>query len=182
MNRNKVSFVKPMLEELEDRVQPSFLLSGTVGTLATPLNNMVNDMNSASTDLQTQFNLIKNATPPANTFAGAEAIEAKAVGDWQRILNDSASINATVNADMSFIRAVAFAELSTGDATDALVLTFGTVLGINPTSALTNTVSQANSILTNPTLQNIINTNLHTLNSHVDSTTPIAQVTVTPSF
>jgi len=139
-------------------------------------------MKSASTDLQAQFALIKNNTAPANTFAGAEVVADKAVADWQRILNDSAAINATVNADTTFISAVAFAELSEGDATDALLVFFGPLIGFNPTTALTNTVTQANNILNDPTLQNIVNTNLHSLDSFVDSTTPIAQVTVTPSF
>ena len=177
-----VHFAKPMLEKLEDRALPSFLLNGAVQQLVTPLNNIVSDMKSASTDLQAQFTLIKNNTAPANTFAGAEVVETKAVADWQRILSDSAVITANVNADVAFIHAAAFAELSEGDTTDAILLTFGPLLGFNPLSSLTSTVNQANNILNNSTLQSIVNTNLHSLNSFVDSTTPISQVTVAPSL
>lgn len=184
MSRNlSVRFAKPMLEKLEDRALPSFLMSSNiVADLAKPLNNMVTDMKSASTDLQAQFTLIKNNTAPTNAFPGAEVVADQAVADWQRILNDSASIKAVVNAETAFIRAAAFAELSTGDTTDAILLFFGPLLGFDPLKALTSTVTQADTILNDPTLQNIINTNLHTLNGHVDSTTPIAQVTVTPTL
>ncbi|HTU90114.1 MAG TPA: hypothetical protein VMF69_08575 [Gemmataceae bacterium] len=42
---SNVRFIKPMLEKLEERALPSFLLSGNaVSQLATPLNNMVTDM------------------------------------------------------------------------------------------------------------------------------------------
>lgn len=184
MSRNLTTrFVQPMLEKLEDRALPSFLMSGNiVSDLAKPLTNMVADMKSASTDLQAQFTLIKNNTAPTNTFAGAEVVADKAVSDWQRILNDAASIKAVVNAETAFIRAVAFAEVSTGDTTDAILLFFGPLLGLDPLKALTDTVTQANTILNDPTLQSIINTNLHTLNTHVDSTTPIAQETVAPTL
>ncbi|HEY7152480.1 MAG TPA: hypothetical protein VH575_00840 [Gemmataceae bacterium] len=183
MIRNRTThFVKPMLEQLEERAQPSFLLSGAVQQLATPLNNMVKDMQSAQTDLNTQFTLIKNGTAPANTFAGAETTAAKAIADWQRILNDSAAITATSNADLAFIRAAAFAVAGEGDPTDAIILFIGPLIGFNPTSALTTPVTQANNIVNDPTLQMIVNTNLHSLNMFVDSTTPISGVTVTPTF
>lgn len=176
-------FVKPTLEQLEERSQPSVLLFGNgVQQLAQPLNNMVSDMKSASTDLQSQFNLIKNVQAPANTFPGAEVTANKAVADWQRILNDSAAIKATVNADLLFIRAVAFSEFQAGDPTDLIILTFGPLLGFNPTKALTDTVTQANNILNDPTLQSIVNTNLHSLNTFVDSTTPISQETFPVTF
>jgi hypothetical protein len=174
--------VKPSLEKLEDRIQPSFLLNGAVQQLATPLNNIVSDMKSASTDLQAQFTLIKNNTAPTNTFAGAEVVANKAVADWQRILNDSAAIKAIVSAEQTFIRAAAFGEAAAGDTTDLLILFLGPLLGIDPTKALSDTVTQANTILNDPTLQGIVNTNLHTLNTHVDSTTPIAQETFPVTF
>ncbi len=104
------------------------------------------------------------------------------MADWQRILSDSATIKATVSAELAFIRAAAFAEFSSGDSTYALLVLFGPVLGIDPTKSLSNTVTQANNILTDPTLQGIVNTNLHTLNTHVDSTTPISQETFPVSF
>ncbi len=183
MYRTTTRFAKPRLEQLEERDQPSFLLgTNAVQQLATPLNNMVKDMQSASTDLQAQFTLIKNNTPPTNTFAGAEQVADKAIGDWQRILNDAASIKATSAADLAFIRAVAFAEFQAGDSLDLVILTFGPLIGFNPTKPLTDAVDQANKILNDPTLQSIVNTNLHTLNTHIDSTLPISQVTVAPTF
>src|SRR5579871_6279597 len=96
--RSKICFVKPILELLEDRSQPSILLTGAVQQLATPLNNIISDMNSASTDLQLQFSLIKGNTAPANTNAGAQTVQMQAVGDWQRILNDSAALKAAVSS------------------------------------------------------------------------------------
>lgn len=184
MSRNeKVAFAKPRLEQLEDRAAPALLLFGNaVQQLAQPLNNMVSDMQSASTDLQAQFNLIKNVQAPANTFAGAEVTADKAVADWQRILTDSSAIKAVVNADLTFIRAAAFAEFQAGDPVDLIVLTFGQILGLNPTKQLTDLSDQANKILNDPTLQNIVNTNLHSLNTFVDSTTPIAQETFPVTF
>lgn len=177
------SFVKPMLEELEERAQPSFLVgTNVVPQLAQPLNNIVTDMKNASTDLQTQFNLIKTVTPPANTFAGAEVTADKAVADWQRILTDSAAINAVVNVDLNAIHTIALAEFQNGDSLDLLVLTFGQAIGFNATAPLTNTVTQSNNILNDPTLQSIVNTNLHSLNNFVDSTTPIAQETFPVTF
>ncbi len=174
--------VKPILERLEDRIQPSFLLNGAVQQLVTPLNNIVSDMKAASTDLQAQFTLIKNNTAPTNTFAGAEVVADKAVADWQRILNDSSAIKAIVNAELTFIRAAAFAEAAAGDSTDAVLLFLGPLIGLDPTKALSDTVTQSNTILNDPTLQGIVNTNLHTLNTHVDSTTPISQETFPVTF
>lgn len=196
MSRNSnVSFVKPRLEALEERVQPSplvssstatvpsFLLNGAVAPLATPLNNMINDMNSAASDLKTQFsNLQTNTLPTPGSFDGAQQVTGKMIADWQRILNDSAAITATSNVDMAFIREAAFTEFQQGNATDAILLVFGPLIGFDPTSAITNPVSQANSIVTNATLQSIVNQNLHSVNSLVDTTVPISQLTVAPSF
>lgn len=179
---SKVRSVKPILERLEDRIQPSFLLAGAVQQLAKPLNNTLSDMQSASTDLQAQFTLIKNQTAPANGYAGAQMTQNKAVADWQRILNDSAAIKATVNTEAAFIHAAAFAELAEGDNTDAILLVFGPLFGFNPINALTDIVPQADKIVTDPTLQKIVNTNLNSLSPWIDSTTPISDVTVAPSI
>lgn len=176
-------FVKPRLEKLEDRALPSFLLSGNVvSQLATPLNNMVADMKSASTDLQAQFALIKNNTAPTNTFAGAETVADKAVADWQRILNDSSAITALSKNYQTVLGAIVLAEFQAGDALDLIILNFGSAFGLHPLDPLTTPVTQANGIVNDPTLQSIVNTNLHTLNTHVDSTTPISQETFTPTF
>lgn len=59
---------------------------------------------------------------------------------------------------------------------------FGSLIDFDPTKALTDTVTQANNIVTDPTLQSIVNTNLHTLDNFVDSTKPIGQVMVTLSL
>lgn len=186
MSRNSnVRFVKPRLEELEERAQPSFLLgTNAVQQLAEPLNNMVTDMNNAATDLKAQFAAIQanNAASGTNTYAGAEKVETMAVGDWQRILNDSAAIKATVNADMNFIQTAAFAEFQAGDSLDLAVLLFGHFVGLEPTKPLSDAVTQATDIFNDPTLQNIVGTNLHTVNFHVENTTPISGVTVPPKF
>lgn len=191
MSRNSnTTFVKPQLEQLEERSLPSFLINGlftaqgptNVQNLATPLNNMVKDMQSAQTDLNTQFTLIKNVTAPANTFAGAEVTAGKAIADWQRILTDNAAITAVSNADMAFIRQAAIAELGEGDQTDAVIVFLTPFFKLNTFTALTTPVTQANTIATDPTLLSIVGMNLHSLNTFVDSTTPISQVTVTPTF
>jgi hypothetical protein len=182
MSRNTNDrFVKPMLENLEERAMPAVLL-GAVQQLVTPLNNIVSDMKSASTDLQAQFTLIKNNTPPTNTFSGAEVVADKAVADWQRILSDSAAIKATVTVELTVLQSVAFAELTAGDSTDALLLFLGPLIGLNVTKPLSDTVTQSSNILNDTTLQGIVNTNLHTLNIHVDSTTPIVQETFPVTF
>lgn len=183
MSRSSNVPVKPMLEKLEDRALPSFLLSGNVvSQLATPLNNMVADMKSASTDLQAQFALIQNKTAPANTFAGAELVADKAVADWQRIVTDSSAITALSKNYQAVISSIALAEFQAGDSLDLIILNFGSVFGLHPLDPLTTPVAQANKIVNDPTLQGIVNSNLHTLNTFVDSTTPISQVTVTPTF
>jgi hypothetical protein len=143
---------------------------------------MVNDMNSAASDLKTQFSNLRANTPPTNTSNGAEQALGKMTGDWQRILSDQAAIIATSNAEVNFIHSAAIAEFQEGDLSDAVILFVGPLLGINPTSALITPVGQAISIVNDPTLQSIVNQNLHTVNTHVDSTVPISQLTVAPSF
>ncbi|HEY7329606.1 MAG TPA: hypothetical protein VH592_18350 [Gemmataceae bacterium] len=183
MNRfTKGRSVKPILEQLEDRIQPSFLLAGAVQQLTTPLNNMISDMKTAQTDLQAQFALLVANTPPANTFPGAEVIADKMVSDFQRILNDAAAIKAIVANEVAFIQAAATAEFTEGDNTDLLILLVGPLIGFTPTKSLTDLVTQANNILNDPNVQSIVNMNLHTVNTHVDSTTPIVQETVAPTF
>jgi hypothetical protein len=197
MSRNaKGSLIKPRLEGLEERIQPasplvpnstitvpSFLLNGAVAPLAAPLNNMSNDMKSAAADLKTQFsNLQTNTLPSPGSSQGAEQVVGKMIADWQRILNDSAAITATANVDMTFIRTAAFTELQAGNAADAVLLLFGPMIGFEPTSAITNPVSQANSTLTDLMLQSIVNQNLHTVNSSVDLTVPISQEVIAPAF
>ena len=186
MSRTKsVSFIKPMLEQLEERAQPSFLFgSNAIQQLAQPLNNMVTDMTNAQNDLGAQFAKLQanSAAAGTNTFAGAEKVAEIMVSDWQRILSEAAAINATVNADVAFINTVAFSEFTNGDSLDLIILRFGPAIGFNPLTPLTNTVTQANNILNNPNSQSIVNLNLQTVNNHIDSTTPISQVTFNPTF
>jgi archaellum component FlaG (FlaF/FlaG flagellin family) len=187
--RTKIHSVKPMLEQLDERALPSFLLSGNVvPQMAQPLNNMVADMQSASADLKTQYQTIvsfgieDSSNPNFTTdLPVAETAYGKAVGDWQRILTDQHAIQAVSNADLTFLSTVAFMEFSQGDATDLLVLKFGPQLGLNATAPLTNPVSQANSIVNDPTLQADITTDFAPL-SPLYTTATIAQEAQTPSF
>jgi len=190
MNRGtRGIFTKPMLEQLEERAQPSFLLSGNaVPTLAQPLTNMVTDMHNAQADLKVQYQTIVSfgvesiASPNFTIHLPiAETAYGRAVGDWQRILTDQHAIQATSGADMAFISAVAFAEFSQGDATDLLVLRFGPSLGLNVTAPLTNPVSQANSIVNDPTLQTEITTDFEPISPLYTAAT-IAQEAQTPGF
>lgn len=177
-----VRWGKPCLEVLEGRSLPSVLLSGVVGQMAQPLSNMVSDMQSAATDLKTQVTPILNNTAPANTYAGAEIAEGKAIADWQRILVDQHAIQAVSSADVNALNAIAFAEFQAGDATDLLLLDFGHFFNFDATKALTDPVSKANNVVNDTTLQSLVNTNFHTINLHIDSTNTIAQETTVPTF
>lgn len=185
---SNVHFAKPMLEKLEDRALLSFLLSGNaVSQLATPLNNMVSDMKSAASDLKTQFNIIQTQTPPGTgplglTFNGAEQVTGKMIADWQRILSDQAAVKTLSSNYQTAIGIIALAEFQEGDALDLIILDFGSLIGVHPLASLTSIVNQADSIATDSTLLNIVGQNLHTVNSYVDSTLPISQEVVTPSF
>jgi hypothetical protein len=186
--RFDVSSFKPQVELLEDRIQPSFLLSGAVSSLSTPLNNMVTDMKNASADLKTQFAALtqfgeENTSSP--TFTAHLPIEetayGKAVGDWQRILTDQHAINALSSADVSFVNAVAFQEAVAGDTTDLLVLKFGPMIGLNATASLTTPVSQAANVVADTTLQADINADPAVISALYTGTT-IAQAASTPGF
>ena len=173
--------VKPMLEELENRVQPSFLLQGAVQQLVTPLNTAIADMQSAITDVKVQHDALI-ALGLGGNIATAETAYGKGSADWHRALVDQHAIQATVNADLNFIRAATFAEFAEGDPTDVLILTFGPIIGFNPTSPLTNLVNQANSLInTDTTLQSDINTDFSPVSPlHTHNT--FAQNATTPSF
>ena len=184
MSRNtNIRFVKPMLEELEERAQPSFLLSGTNQQLLLPqLQSMFTDMQNAKTDLQTQFTALHTKQPTVGVGEAQQAY-AKGAADYQRMLNDQHAITATVNADTNFIRAAAFAEFTEGDATDAIIVMFGPLMGFNPTNVLTNVETQANNLINGNDVQTWVNTNFF-------PTTPVgfltaatwAQHAQTPSF
>ncbi len=181
--------VKPCLEQLEQRDQPSLLLSGNaVPQLAQPLNNMVQDMQNARTDLKTEYQTIvsfgiESVANPHFTadLPVAETAYGRAVGDWQRIVSDQHAIQAISNADVTFIATVAFSEFSQGDATDLVVLKYGPAFGINATAPLTNPVTQADNIFADPTLHADINADLALLSPLYTSLT-IAEAAQTPSF
>lgn len=187
--RTKIHSIKPMLEQLDERVQPSFLLSGNVvQQMAQPLNNMVADMQSAKTDLKVQYQTIvsfgsESTSSPNFThdLPIAETAYGRAVGDWQRILTDQHAILAVSKADVAFLNAAAFAEFSQGDATDLLVLEFGPSFGLNVTTPLTNPVSQTNSIVNDATLQSEITTDFYPISPLYTHAT-IAQEAQTPTF
>ncbi len=152
--RTEVHSIRPTLEALEGRDLPSFLLSGTVtAALVQPLNAMVQDLQSAKGDLLNQVNttLLPNNTtfPPGN----AGQTFARAVGDFQRMLNDQHAIIATSNADLQFIKLAASAELANGDPIDFLVLNFGQLLGLNVQSQFTTPVTTANNAVNDTTVQ-----------------------------
>jgi hypothetical protein len=154
MKRNSnVRFVKPMLEHLEARVQPSFLLAGTVQQqLLPPLQAMFTDMQTAKGNLQNNFTML--TTPGMVTSAGqAETQYAAGAANYSQMVSDQHAINATVTADIAFIRAAAMAELTEGDSTDALLVFFGPLIGFNPTSSLTNVQTQANSLISGNDVQ-----------------------------
>ena len=184
-----VSTFKPELENLEDRIQPSFLLSGAVQTLATPLNNMVTDMKNAAADIKnvqfpalTQFGEENASSPTFTTHLPIEETAyGKAVADWQRILTDQHAIQALSTADINFINAVAFQEFSNGDALDLIVLRFGPIIGLNATSSLTTPVSQAASVIADTTLQTDITADPAVI-SALYTTTTIQQAGSTPGF
>jgi hypothetical protein len=195
MSRNaNLNFVKPMLEELEERAQPSFLINGLFSAtgpvtvqqnLLTPLNAMFTDMQNAKNDLGAQFTAL-HAPPMPLTLATAETDYAKGAADYQRMLNDQHAISATVTADNNFIRAAAFVEFTEGDATDAIIVVFGPAFGLNPTKALTNVQSQANNLVAGTDVQTWVNTDFFLtspLFTHATwAATPPFQVTVVPSF
>lgn len=184
-----VSSFKPELEQLEDRIQPSFLLSGAVQTLATPLNNMVTDMKNAANDIKTvQFPALtafgeESVSSPTFTahLPGEETAYGKAIGDWQRILTDQHAIQALSAADVSFLNAVALTEAASGDVTDFIILRFGPIFGINVTAPLTTPVNQAASVVADTTLQADITADPATI-SALYTTTTIMEAAQTPGF
>jgi hypothetical protein len=162
MKRNSsVRLVKPMLENLEERVQPSFLLSGTVQQqLLPPLQALLTDMQTSKTNLQNNFTFLTNPSNQTKDTDPGEVQTQYAAGaaNYAGMLYTQHAINATVTVDIAFIRAAAMAELTTGDTTDAILLAFGPLLGFNPTSSLTNVQTQGNNLINGPDVQTWIKT------------------------
>ena len=149
--------VKPTLERLEDRLQPSVLFGAgsSINILVTPLNSILADMQTARAKLATDFN---NAVTLLGTNPNGDNVRTfvfpfgKAVADYQQILTDQAAIHLTVSTDQSFLQAVALAEAVAGDPTDFLILNFFKGSTFDPTTQLTNVQNQANQIVNDPTV------------------------------
>jgi len=197
------------LELLEDRLQPGpffpppfqppppvpvqtspFLSLGVVtnpaiiAQLTPPLVAMLSDMQSASIDLNTQFNTMAALGPLSPTTtpamqATAQVAFGRAVGDWARLLVDDHAINIVAVADVNFIQAAAFAEAQRGFPIDAIILSFGSSFGLNPLAPFAAAVIQANTIISNPTTQFEVTTNLATITPLVAQVRIIDEVFVT---
>jgi hypothetical protein len=169
--------VQPHLEPLEGRDLPSFLLGGRVtfpltpppgGTapLLTPLKNMMTDMQTTQTDLNTQFQFLLSrstlATPiPTNTPAQLGQIGqafGRATADWQRMLNDRASIDTLSQQDLAFINQAALVEFFfENDSTDLLILVFSPLFG-DFRAPFNDVRTQANNIIMGTTVRNQVST------------------------
>lgn len=188
MNRRSESrFSRPTLELLEARDLPSFLFPGTaVSNLVQPLNAINQDLQNHKADLLNVVNttLLPNNTPFPPGNAGQSF--AKAVQDFQSMLNDQHTIDALVKMDLAFIKAAASSELSSGDPIDFIVLNFGSLFGINVTSQFTNVATAADNAVNDPTVQNDVATSwTYTLPlPNVGSFTlgAIKDQTITPQF
>lgn len=166
-------FVKPTLEHLEERALPSFLFpsDAAVQQLSQPMNTTIQTMQKTAADLKAQFQIIISfgkETPDNSHFAHdlpiAETAYGKAAGDWLRILADKNAIQIASSTAVAFINAVAISEFLAGDPVDLIVLRYGSYFRIpNPTKPITDPVSQANSIVNDPTLQKEINTDFSSL-------------------
>lgn len=196
MSRNlNARSVKPMLEQLEDRVTPTVLLgnSQVVSAMVTGLNNVLSDMKTAQNNLATDFNNSKAAlastqftpTPPNgdNVRLWSHPF-GKAVADYQQILSDQAAIHQMVTTDQAVLKGVAFAELIDGDPIDFFILTFFPNSSFNSASQLTTIQNQADSIKNDTTVQNEVN---FTFVLRAGSMAPLDNITIaqevnTPTF
>ena len=184
MKRNSnVRFVKPMLEQLEERLQPSFLLAGAVQQqFLPPLQAVLTDMQTSKTNLQTNFTKL---TAPGMVTSQSEAETQYAAGaaNFSSMVNDQHAITAMVNMDNAFIRAAALAEFMEGDTTDEILVLFGPLIGFNPTSSLTDVQTQANNLINGKDVQTWINTDFSATTPFIAS--PAAtwdDLVRTPSF
>jgi len=153
--------VKPMLEHLEDRYQPSVLMGGNVvPTLVNQVNTVLTDMQHAQVKLTTDYNAAVTAlgtNPNGDNVRAFAHPFGQAVADYQQILNDQATINSMVSTDTTVLQEVALAEFSAGDPIDLVILTFFKGSSFDPTTQLKNVQNQANQFLQDTTLQNEIN-------------------------
>jgi hypothetical protein len=153
--------VKPMLEHLEDRYQPSVLMgSNVVPTMVNQVNTVLTDMQHAQVKLTTDYNAAVTAlgnNPNGDNVRAFAHPFGKAVADYQQILNDQATIHSMVSTDNTVLQGVALAEFSAGDPIDLVILTFFKGTSFDPTTQLKNVQNQADQVLQNTTLQNEIN-------------------------
>jgi hypothetical protein len=153
--------VKPMLERLEDRLQPSVLLgSNAVNTLVSQVNTVLTDMQHAQTKLTTDFNAAVTTltnNPNGDNVRLWSHPFGKAVADYQQILSDQAAIHSMVSTDTTVLQEVAVAEFQSGDPIDLIILSFFKGTSLDPTTQLTHVQTQADQILQDPTLQSEIN-------------------------
>ncbi len=152
---------KPMLEQLEDRYQPSVLMGGNVvPTLVNQVNTVLTDMQQAQVKLTTDYNAAVTAlgtNPNGDNVRQFVHPFGKAVADYQQILNDQATIHLMVNTDTTVLQGVALAEFQAGDPIDLIILSFFKGTSFDPTTQLTNVQKQADHIVQDTTLQTEIN-------------------------
>lgn len=153
--------VKPALEQLEDRLQPSVLLGGNaVNTLVNQANTVLTDMQHAQVKLTTDYNAAVTAlgtNPNGDNVRQFVHPFGQAVADYQQLLTDKAAIHQMVSTDNTLLQEVALAELTTGDPVDFIILTYFKGTGFDPTTQLTNVQNQADQILQDTTLKNEVN-------------------------
>jgi len=179
-------YARPALEVLEARDLPSFLFPGTAtASLSQPLNNLNQDLQNHKTDL---LSIVNTTLQPNNTTfppGNAGASFAKAVGDYQAMLNDQHAIDALSKADLAFLHAAASAELASGDPIDFIVLNFGPLIGLNVQSQFTTPATNADNAVNDPTVKSDVAISW-TYTTPIDNTSftlgSIAAQTTTPSF
>lgn len=159
--RLNARLVKPRLERLEDRLQPSVLFgSNAVNTLVNQVNTVLTDMQHAQTKLTTDYNAAVTALgifPNGDNVRQFARPFGKAVADYQQILSDQAAIHQMVSTDASFLQQLALAEFLSGDPVDLVILTFFKGTSFDATTQLTNVQTQADKILQDTTLKSEIN-------------------------
>jgi hypothetical protein len=185
MIRNtKVFSIQPRLEELEDRIQPSFIFAGGITQLEAPVGKVVADMNTTVTKLTTDISAIKSAT----TTGGAEGAFANAAADYQRLWNDHNTVTVFVTADIALVNFIAMTEFTeSGDIVDLAILKIPFFTNFfNPFGTLNNDLSQANSIWNSGNLTGTNSTDITTpgdmLNTLLSTTQTIQQSASAPSF
>jgi hypothetical protein len=155
-----IRLVKPMLEQLEDRLQPSVLVgSNVVPTLVNQVNTVLTDMQHAQTKLTTDTNNAANEVALTMTGPNGDDVRVfahdfgKAVADYQRILSDQATIHSMVSTDTAVLQGVAMAEFQAGDPIDLVILSFFKGTSFDPTTQLTHIQTQADKIATDKTVR-----------------------------